>query len=82
MIINMGSNQECFEELIQFLLMARKTLKEQLIDSELIFCYAKCGDKFLGEMENFIQDPNQADTTKTAERCFDNKLYTAARILF
>jgi hypothetical protein len=41
--------------------MARKTLKEQIIDSELIFSYAKCGDKYIGELENFISEPNQGD---------------------
>jgi len=28
MVINIAQNQECYEELVQFLLMARKTLKE------------------------------------------------------
>ena len=82
MVINLGQNQECYEELVQFLLMARETLKERVIDSELIYCYAMCGDKFLGEMENFIQDPNQADILKTADRCFDAKIYNAAKILY
>jgi clathrin heavy chain len=75
MVINIGQNQECWEELVQFLLMARTSMKEQTIDSELIFSYAKCGDRYLGEMENFIGDPNQADILKTADRCFDNRLY-------
>jgi clathrin heavy chain len=48
----------------------------------LIFCYAKCGDKYLGEMENFIQDPNQADLMKTADRCIEHKLFNAAKILY
>lgn len=41
--------------------MARALLKEQMIDSELIFAYAKCGQRFLGELEAFITEPNQAD---------------------
>ena len=61
MVINIAQNQECYEELVTFLLMARKTLKEQIIDSELIYSYAKCGDKYLGELENFISEPNQGD---------------------
>lgn len=81
-VINIGQNQECFEDLVQFLLMARQSLKEQIIDSELIFCYAKCGDKYLGEMENFIQDPNQADLMKTADKCIEHKLFNAAKILY
>lgn len=60
-VINIAQNQQCYEELIEFLLMARKTLKEQMIDSELIFSYACCGDKYIGQLESFISDPNQAD---------------------
>jgi len=82
MVISIAMNHEAWEELIPFLIMARATLKEQQIDSELIFSYAKCGDKYLGEIENFIQEPNQADHTRTAERCMENKLYNAAKILW
>ena len=82
MVINIAQNQECYEELVSFLLMARKSLKEQVIDSELIFAYAKCGDKYLGELENFISEPNQGDIQKVGDRCFENKLYTAAKVLF
>lgn len=82
MVINIGKNQDCFEELIQFLHMARKTLKERIIDSELIFCYAKCGDKYLGEIENFINEPNQANLVETGDRCSENKLYNAAKLLY
>jgi len=81
-VINIGQNQECWEELVQFLLMARTSLKEQMIDSELIFSYAKCGDKYLGEMENFISEPNQADILKTGDRCFASRLYNAAQLLY
>jgi hypothetical protein len=38
--------------------MARESLKNKDVDSELIFCYAKCGNKYMGEFENFISDPN------------------------
>lgn len=41
-----------------------------------------CGDKYLGDLENFISDPNQADLLKVGERCFENKTYQAAKILF
>jgi clathrin heavy chain len=82
MVINIAQNQECYEELVTFLLMARKTLKEQIIDSELIYSYAKCGDKYLGELENFISEPNQGDLQKVGDRCFENKLYIQAKVLF
>jgi hypothetical protein len=43
LVIGTANNQDCYEELVQYLLMTRTMLKEQMIDSELIFAYAKCG---------------------------------------
>lgn len=41
--------------------MARKTIKDSKIDSELIYAYAKNGDKYLPDLEAFVSEPNQAD---------------------
>lgn len=81
-VINQAGNEECYEELVQYLLMARKTLKEQLIDSELIYAYARCGEKCLGDLDSFVREPNQADIQKVGEKCFEAKMYEAAKILF
>ncbi len=51
LVIGTAGNQDCYEELVSFLLMARSMLKEQMIDSELIFAYAKCGQRYLPELE-------------------------------
>ena len=82
MVINIAQTQECYEELVQFLLMARQTQKQKVIDEELIFAFAKCGDKHLGELENFISEPNQADLLKVGERCFESKIFVPAKVLF
>lgn len=82
MVINMAQTQECFEELVQFLLMARQTQKIKVIDEELIVAYSNCGDKYLGDIESFISEPNQADLLKVGERCFEAKSFNAAKILF
>lgn len=58
LVIGTAENQDAYEELVQFLLMARTMLKEQMIDSELVFAYAKCGQRFLTDLETFISDPN------------------------
>ena len=47
-VIHQAQVQQTWEELVTFLTMARKTLKEQMIDNELIFAYAQCGEKYLG----------------------------------
>ena len=82
LVIGTAENQDCFDDLIQYLLMARSMLKEAMIDSELIFAYAKCGQRYLGELEAFISEPNQADILKCGDKCFDEKLYEAAKILY
>lgn len=58
MVINTAQNQDCWEELVKYLLMARSLIKEMMVDSELIFSYAKCGSRFLTELETFITEPN------------------------
>jgi len=53
-----------------------------VIDSELVFAYAKCGARCLGDLEAFISEPNQADMLKCGDRCYDVKLYEASKILY
>lgn len=55
--------------------MARKNIKEQKVDNELIFAYAKGGEKWLGNIESFVNDPNQANVEFCGDRCFDDKLF-------
>ena len=62
--------------------MARSLLKETMIDSELIYAYAKCGQRYLPDLETFISEPNQADIQKCGDKCYDDKLFEAARILY
>lgn len=82
-VIFLAQTNNDFEDLIAFLIMARENnLKDSKIDSELIFAYAKGGEKYLAELESFVRDPNQADIQKCGDRCFDEQLYLAAEILF
>lgn len=52
------------------------------MDNELIFAYAKGGERWLGDMETFVGEPNQANHELCGDRCFDDKLYLAAEILY
>lgn len=70
------------EELIRYLLMARETLKDVRVDNELIFAYAKGGEKWLDALDSFVNEPNQAKVEVCGDRCFDNKLYRASEILY
>lgn len=38
--------------------MARKTIKDVKVDSELIYAYAKGGEKYLPDLEQFVSEPN------------------------
>jgi len=79
-VINAAKNDEIYDDLIQFLKMARSKLKEPSIDNELIYCYAKSGR--LADMEEFITQSNVAKIGDCGEQCFAEELYEAARILF
>jgi clathrin heavy chain len=60
--------------------MARSTIKNSIIDNSISFCYAKT-DK-LAELEELINGPNSVDAVSVGERCYADKLYEAAKILF
>lgn len=81
-VIELSKEQYEPEELIKYLLMARANMKEQRVDNELIFAYAKGGERWLGDLESFVREPNQANVEMCGDRCFDDKLYLAAEILY
>eukprot|EP00542_Grammatophora_oceanica_P019816 CAMPEP_0194047086 /NCGR_PEP_ID=MMETSP0009_2-20130614/23549_1 /TAXON_ID=210454 /ORGANISM="Grammatophora oceanica, Strain CCMP 410" /LENGTH=1700 /DNA_ID=CAMNT_0038692601 /DNA_START=222 /DNA_END=5324 /DNA_ORIENTATION=- len=71
---------EIYAELIPYLKMARKTLQENLVDTELIYSYAKTNN--LTELEVFVSGPNVANIQSIGDRCFSEGLYQAAKILY
>jgi hypothetical protein len=60
--------------------MARKSLREPKIDTELAYAYAKT-DR-LHDMEDFLSMTNVADILDVGEKCFNDELYQAAKLLF
>ena len=60
--------------------MARKSLREPKIDTELAYAYAKT-DR-LHDMEDFLAMTNVADILEVGEKCFEDELYQAAKLLF
>merc|ERR1712176_796166 len=69
-----------WSELIPFLMMCRKTLQENLLDTELIYSYARTNN--LVDMEKFVNGPNVANIQMIGDRCFSEGIYNAAKILF
>lgn len=69
-----------FEDLVRYLQMARKKTRETFIETELVFAFAKTNR--LADLEEFISGPNHAQIQLVGERCYEEKMYEAAKLLF
>jgi clathrin heavy chain len=79
-VVQKAEREENYTELTRFLLMARNKIKDQLIDGELIYSYAKTD--CLAEMEEFVSNTNSASLQVIGDRLYDEQAYKAAKILF
>jgi len=79
-VINATESADCYPELVAYLTMCRKKVKEAHLDSELIFAYAKSED--FAALEEFISAPNVGRIQDVAERCYAKAMYEAAKIMF
>ncbi|GLI67875.1 hypothetical protein VaNZ11_012164 [Volvox africanus] len=70
----------CFDDLVKYLLMVRKKVKEAKVDTELVYAYAKTNN--MAALEEFISSTHQANLQACGDRCYDEGLYEAARVLF
>lgn len=80
LVIDAAENANNYEDLVLYLKMARKLVKESLIDTQLIYAMARCHK--LAELEEVISVPNVAKIDQIGERCYDEKMYEAAKLLF
>ncbi|MGH0159430.1 UNVERIFIED_CONTAM: hypothetical protein FKN15_037344 [Acipenser sinensis] len=82
--IDSNNNPERFlrnwEDLVKYLQMARKKARESYVETELIFALAKTNR--LAELEEFINGPNNAHIQQVGDRCYDEKMYDAAKLLY
>ncbi|RHY33819.1 hypothetical protein DYB32_001385, partial [Aphanomyces invadans] len=79
-VIATAERDNNWADLIDYLRMARKTVKEQHLDTSLIYALAKC-EKY-AELEEFISAPNVAQIQNTGERLFAEGMFNAAKLLF
>ncbi|CAG9770379.1 unnamed protein product [Ceutorhynchus assimilis] len=79
-VVETASKNDSWEDLVRYLQMARKKARESYVESELIYAYARTGR--LADLEEFISGPNHADIQKIGDRCFDDKMYDAAKLLY
>jgi len=68
------------EELIKFLRMARKTVREPPIDTALAFSLARTNQ--LSELETFLRGTNVADIEASGDKAYEEGLHEAAKIFF
>lgn len=80
LVIDAAERADQYGELVGYLKMARKSIKESLLDTQLIYALAKVNK--LAELEELVSVPNVAKIDQIGERCFDEALYDAAKILF
>jgi len=79
-VISGAESLNKYEDLVKYLQMARQHSREPYIESELVFAFAKT-DR-LSDLEEFINVPNVAQIQTVGDRCYDDGLYEAAKILF
>ncbi|KAJ9113109.1 hypothetical protein QFC20_001997 [Naganishia adeliensis] len=79
-VIEIANRAGKHDDLVRYLQMTRKTAREPKIDTELAYAYAKT-DR-LHDMEEFLSMTNVADILQVGEKCFEDGLYDAAKILF
>ncbi|CAG8468332.1 858_t:CDS:10 [Funneliformis mosseae] len=79
-VIDITSRAGKYEDLVRYLQMCRKKLREPQVDSELLFAYAKT-ERF-HDIEEFLNSTNVAQIQTVGDKCYDEGLYEAAKILF
>lgn len=82
-VIDAAEREEFYDELIVYLRMARVKVKDQHIDTELLYCLAKrAGSGSSTDLEQFLAAPNTANVQAVGDRLFDERLFKVAKQLF
>ncbi|KAI9701356.1 MAG: hypothetical protein M1820_006578 [Bogoriella megaspora] len=79
-VIDIATHAGKDEDLIKYLRMARKTLREPAVDTALAFCFARTNQ--LPELEEFLRGPNVADIEVSGDKAYDEGYHEAAKIFF
>lgn len=68
------------EDLVKYLRMARKTLREPTIDTALAFCFARLNQ--LAELEEFLRGANVADVEASGDKAYEEGYHEASKIFY
>lgn len=79
-VIDAANRSSCHADLVRYLRMCRLKFKESRIETELAYALAKTNA--ISDLDDLISGPNCADILTVGDRCFNEGLYEAAKILF
>jgi len=79
-VIDLAEQDGSYEELVEYLLMCKAETKDMIVETELLYSYAKL--KRNDDIETFLKTANCANLSTVADRCFNEELYVAAKILY
>jgi clathrin heavy chain len=79
-VIEISTHAGKDEDLIRYLKMSRKTLREPAIDTALAFAYARTDQ--LAELEDFLRGTNVADIEESGDKAYAEGYHQAAKIFF
>ncbi|KAK8088578.1 hypothetical protein PG997_003539 [Apiospora hydei] len=79
-VIEVGTHAGKDEDLVKFLRMARKTMREPAIDTALAFCFARLEQ--LGELEDFLRGTNVANIEESGDKASNEGFHQAAKIFY
>lgn len=68
------------EDLVKYLRMSRKTLREPAIDTALAFSYARLDN--LPELEDFLRSTNVANIEESGDKAYEEGLFEASKIFY
>ncbi|TLD30353.1 hypothetical protein PspLS_01914 [Pyricularia sp. CBS 133598] len=79
-VIEIATHAGKNEDLVKYLRMARKTLRESAIDTALAFCYARLDQ--LSELEDFLRGTNVTNIEESGDKAYGEGLFEAAKIFY
>ena len=79
-VIHLANSQAAHERLIEYLKMARDKVDDPVVDTEIAYSYAATNQ--VAALEEFVSAPNTARIEEVGDRCFDEKQYNAAKLLY
>ncbi|KAL7986813.1 hypothetical protein Chor_013096 [Crotalus horridus] len=79
-VVQAANRNDNWEDLVKFLHMAQKKARESYVETELIFALAKTNR--LSELEEFVSGPNNAHIQQVGDRCYEEGMYDAAKLLY